>query len=67
MSNEDFVKLSQKKVKELNGCEDKAAYEAWRDGYNYLNKHLRAILETCYNEKFIYKLEDLCLNGPKKN
>lgn len=35
MTNKEFQELSKKRVKELNGSNKDASFEAWRDGYKY--------------------------------
>ncbi len=38
MTNEDFFKLSEQEVKNLNGSNSEDSFEAWRAGFNYARK-----------------------------
>lgn len=62
MTNKEFILLSEKKVKNLNGSKHEESNEAWRAGYNYLAKKIRESFENDYNDEFMNKMEDIAMN-----
>lgn len=58
MTNKEFIELSKKEVKTLNGSEAKEAQEAWRAGYNEARLFVRKCLNTYYMDECITKLEE---------
>jgi hemoglobin-like flavoprotein len=60
MKQEEFEKLSFEECKSLNGeQETEAVLEAWRAGYIYLQRKLKQMSETMYNEEFTNAIIEL--------
>lgn len=60
MNNKEFIELSKKEVKSLNGSETEAAQEAWRAGYNYARMQVRKMMNTYFMDECLTKLEEMC-------
>ena len=60
MNNKEFIELSKKEVKDLNGSETEAAQEAWRAGYNHARRFVNKCLNTYHMDECITKLEEFC-------
>ena len=60
MTQKEFEKLSFEECKSLNGeQETKAVLEAWRAGYIYLQRKLKTMSETMYNDEFVDSIVEL--------
>lgn len=59
MTNKEFIELSEKEVKKLNGSTLEEACQAWRSGYNYLVRKIRESFENDFNDEFMAKMEDI--------
>lgn len=59
MIQEEFDKLANKEVRELNGSTSEDSQEAWKAGYLYVCKIIDSKIKTCYNEDFIDEMEKL--------
>lgn len=60
MTQKEFEKLSFEECKSLNGeQETEAVLEAWRAGYIYLQRKLKTMAETLYNDEFIDQIIEL--------
>lgn len=58
INQKQFIELSKKRVKELNGEEEnESVLEAWRDGYIYFQEALRKSFETDHQIDFLEKVE----------
>jgi hypothetical protein len=62
MNNKEFILLSEKEVKKLNGSKHEESYEAWRNGYNYLVNKIRQSFENDYNDEFMTKMENIAMS-----
>ena len=62
MNNKEFIELSEKKVKNLNGSKHEESNEAWRNGYNYLVNKIRESFENDYNDEFMDKMEEIAMS-----
>lgn len=58
MTNKEFIQLSEKEVKKLNGNDNESAFEAWRAGYNYARKIVKKSINEDYNSDFVDKMEE---------
>lgn len=56
MNQKEFIEISKREVKLLNGETSESHLEAFREGYLYLKRRLR---ETYYNQESISHLEDI--------
>ena len=59
MKNKEFIELSEKKVKELNGSKHEESNEAWRSGYNYLAYKIRESMNNDDSDTFCNKMESI--------
>lgn len=59
MNNYEFIKLSEKEVKKLNGSESEQSYEAFRAGYEHLRKIIQDKINTCHNSEFLDEMEEI--------
>ena len=59
MTNKEFILLSEKEVKNLNGSKHEKSNEAWRSGYNYLANKIRESMQNDYNDDFMTKMEEI--------
>lgn len=59
MNNYEFIKLSEKKVKELNGSDNEQSYEAFREGYEFLRRIIQDKINNCDNSEFLDEMEEI--------
>lgn len=58
MTKNEFIELSEKEVKSLNGCNNEETFESWRAGYIYAQNIVRESLNIDYNGEFCEKMEN---------
>jgi len=57
MDNKEFIELSEKRVKSLNGSDKEESFEAWRAGYIYFQNIVKKHIRHDHMEDFLDKME----------
>lgn len=58
MNQSEFIELSAKEVKGLNGSSREETIEAWRAGYNFARNFVKQKMATCHMTEFIDEMEE---------
>jgi len=58
MTQKEFVELSKREVKSLNGHQEQDnVLDAWRGGYEFARKEIETLLKNEYHNEFLTKVE----------